>query len=90
MQFTMASKVLKTWGWSGGVVVKFAQSALAAWGSPVWILDMDLHTTHQAMLWSHPTQKNQKDLQLGCTTMCWGVGEGKKKVLKDKSDERCI
>ena len=38
-------------GWPGGVVVKFARYALAAWGSWVWMLGVDLHTIHQAMLW---------------------------------------
>ena len=37
------------------VVVKFECSASAAWGSPIWILALDLHTAHQAMLWWHPT-----------------------------------
>ena len=39
----------------GGVVVVFAHSASLAWGSPVWILGVDLCTTRQAMLWRHPT-----------------------------------
>ena len=38
-----------------GGLVKFAHSALAAWGSLVWILGVDLHSAHQAMLWQHPT-----------------------------------
>ena len=42
-------------GQPGGVVVKFTLSASAAWGSLVWILGADLHTTHQAKLWQHPT-----------------------------------
>ena len=45
----------RVWGWPTGIVVKFAWSALVAWGSPVWILGTDLHTAHQAMLWQHPT-----------------------------------
>ena len=53
-------------------------SASVAQGSPVRILSGDLHTAHQAMLWQHPTQKNQKDSQLGYTTMYWGFVEGKK------------
>ena len=44
-------------GQSGGIVVKFTCSALVARGSPVQILGMDLHTTHQATLW--PTNKIQ-------------------------------
>ena len=38
-------------GLPGGAVVKFAHSALAAWGLPVRILDVDLRTACQAMLW---------------------------------------
>ena len=60
-----------------GQVVKFAQPTLVTWGSPVQILG--LHNIHQAMLWRHPTQKNQNDLQLGYTTMYWGCGDKKKK-----------
>ena len=39
------------WGWPSGAVVKFAHSALAALGLPVWIPGVDLCTTWQAMLW---------------------------------------
>ena len=39
-------------GGPGGQVVKFVRSASAAQGSPVWILGVDLHTTHQATLCS--------------------------------------
>ena len=35
-------------------VVKSMPSILAIWGLPVQILGMDLHSTHQAMLWQHP------------------------------------
>ena len=44
-------------------MVKFMCSTLAAWGLPVWILGVDLHTTHQAMLWWHPTYKIEEDCQ---------------------------
>ena len=44
-------------GQPGGIVVKFAHSASVAQGSQVWILGADLHTTHQAVLWWHPTYK---------------------------------
>ena len=37
------------WARPGGIAVKFVHSALAAWGSPVQILGMDLHTAHQAV-----------------------------------------
>ena len=38
-------------GQPSGAVVQFTRSALAAWGLPVWILDVDLRTACQAMLW---------------------------------------
>ena len=38
------------WGRPGGVVVKFARSALVVWGSQVCIPGADLQSTHQAML----------------------------------------
>ena len=55
-------KDVYNWGRSGGVVVKLAIFALVAQGLQVWILGVDVHTAHQAILWQHPTQKNQKDL----------------------------
>ena len=45
-------------GWPGGVMVKFARFIAAAHGSQVPILGMDLHTTHQAMLWRDPKYEN--------------------------------
>ena len=65
-------------GWPCGRVVKFMRSTLAAQGLLVQILGMDLHMAHQAMLWQHPTQKSQNDVQLGYTTMYQGFGEKKK------------
>ena len=50
-------------GWPNGIVVKFAHSASAAWGSPVQIPDADIHTLHQATLWQHPTYKIEDDWQ---------------------------
>ena len=44
-------------GQPSGIVVKFAHSASAAWGSWVCILGADLHTDSQTMLWWHPTHK---------------------------------
>ena len=44
-------------GRAGGRVVEFTPSALAAWGSWVWIPGVDLHAAHQAMLWWCPTNK---------------------------------
>lgn len=49
--------------WLGGVVVKFAPSTWAAWGSWVWVPGTDLHTAHQAMLWQRPTYKIEADWQ---------------------------
>ena len=60
-------------------MVKFACSALVPWGLLVWMLGMDLHTAHQAMLWRHPTSKTQKDLQLGHRTMPGALGRKKQK-----------
>ena len=48
-------------GRPGGVVVKFTHSALAAQGSRVQILGMNLHAAHQAMLCRHPTYKVEED-----------------------------
>ena len=53
------------WGqfpsWSGGIVIKFMCSAVAAWGSWVRIPGMDLHSAHQAMLWRRPIYKIEED-----------------------------
>ena len=54
-------KVRSHWGWPGGVVVEFVFSALVAWGSWTQILGVDLHTTHQGMLWRCPTYKIEED-----------------------------
>ena len=52
-------------GRSSGTVVKFVCTSSAAWGLWVQILGMDPHTTHQtthqAMLWQHPTYKIEED-----------------------------
>lgn len=42
-------------GWPVGIAVKFTHSPLMARDLQVWILGPDLHTTHQAVLWRHPT-----------------------------------
>ena len=39
------------WGPLGGIAVKSAHSASAAWGSQVLILGKDICTANQAMLW---------------------------------------
>ena len=52
--------VSKTGSYSD-VLVKFMHSALAAWGSQVWILGVDLYTAHQAVLWQCPTYKREED-----------------------------
>ena len=44
-----------------GVVVKFSPSAPTGWGLRVQISSADLHTAHQATLWSHPTYKIEED-----------------------------
>ena len=48
-------------GQPGGVEVKFTGSASTAWGSQVWVLGANLHTTHQAMLWQLLTYKIEED-----------------------------
>ena len=48
-------------GWPGGIVVKLVCSTSVAQGLQVQILGMDLCTTHQAMLWWHPTYKAEED-----------------------------
>ena len=50
-------------GQPSSAVVKFACSALVAWGLQVQILGANLHTAHQAMLWCHPTYKIEEDWQ---------------------------
>ena len=49
LQFYLLNVCL--WGQPGGAAVKFTQSALVAWGSPVRIPGADLRITCQAMLW---------------------------------------
>ena len=51
------------WGWPGGIVDKLLLSASVGQGLQVWILDMDLYTTHQAMVWRHPAYKIEEDWQ---------------------------
>ena len=50
-------------GQSSGIVVKFTCSTSAAvnHGSRFQIPGIDLHTTHQAMLWWCPTYKIEED-----------------------------
>ena len=59
---TKASNIHTLGGQPSGVVFNFMCSASAAQGSQVQILGMNLHTTHQAMLWWHPTSKNRGKL----------------------------
>ena len=62
-------------------MAEWLNSYAALWCPRVWpvlVVGVDLQTTHHAMLWWHPTQKNQSDLQLGYTTTYWGFGEKKK------------
>ena len=42
-------------GWPGGTAVNFACSALAAWGSPVWILGTDMAPLVKPCCGRHPT-----------------------------------
>ena len=48
-------------GQPSGLVIKFVCSTLAAQGSCIQTLGMDLGTTHQAMLWQPPTHKIEED-----------------------------
>ena len=50
-----------TWDRLSGTGVKFTRSASKAWGLWIRIPGMDLHTTHQAMLWWCPTYKIEED-----------------------------
>ena len=60
------------WGLPHGQVVEFACSTLAAQGFARLDHGRGPGTSHQAMLRQHPTQHNQKDLQLEYTTRYWG------------------
>ena len=48
-------------GQPGGAVVKFARSALAAWGSPVWIPGVDMALLGMPCCGRHPTYKVEED-----------------------------
>ena len=50
-----------TGGWPRGLVVEFVHSTSTARGSRVWIMGMDLHTAHEAMLWRRPSYKVEED-----------------------------
>ena len=54
-------KKKKSRGWPSGVVVKFVHSASVARGLWVQILGVDINTSHQVMLWQHPTYKIEED-----------------------------
>ena len=41
--------------------LKFVHSTSLAQGSQVWILGVNLHTAHQAMMWWHHTYKTEED-----------------------------
>lgn len=73
-----------------GLVVKVPCSQ---W--PGFISCSQNHATYLSvgLLWQWLTQKNQKDLQLGYTTMHWGLGEKKKKKeakIKYLVNRRCL
>ena len=75
-----------SWSWPCGQVVKFMCSASVAQGFPGSHPGCGPSTAHQAMLRQHPTQQNQKDLQLEYTTMFWGsLGRRRKKLATDVS-----
>ena len=57
LKLKTAIRIEMSCGWPSGIAVKFTCSVLAAWGSLVWILGVDLHTTPQAKLWWRPTYK---------------------------------
>ena len=52
-------------GRPGGTAVKFAHSASAAWGSPVWILGADMAPLGTQCCGRHPTYKVEEDRH-GC------------------------
>ena len=85
VQLEFKSKTRRLACWQSGKVCGLHFGSL---GSLVWILGMDLQTTHQAMLWWHLTWENQNNLQLGSTTMYSGFGE-KKENKKRKFGNRC-
>ena len=49
-------------------MVKFMHSTSAAQSSWVWILGVDLHTAHQAVLWQCPTYKKQWKMGTGVSS----------------------
>ena len=48
-------------GRPGGAAVKFARSAAAAWGSPVWILGADMALLSKPCCGRRPTYKVEED-----------------------------
>ena len=62
MKTTMSEVKNTLWGKPCGTVVEFLRSALVPQGSRVQIPGMDLHTTHQVMLWQHPTYKKWRKI----------------------------
>ena len=58
-------------GQSGDVVVEFACSALVAQDSWLWILSVDLYSTHQAILWqvSHIQNKGRSAADISSGTI---------------------
>ena len=61
--FKFFIKKLEKRGQPSGVVFKFMCSASVTQGSQVWILGVDVHIPHQAMLWWCPTYKVEEDWQ---------------------------
>ena len=64
-------------------MVKFMCSVSVAWGLHVWILDMDLNTIHQAMLWRCPTYKIEEDWHI-----CLAQGQSSSSKRR-KNDNAC-
>ena len=50
-------------------MVKFVCFTSAAWGSQVWIPGEDARTTHQTMLWWHPTYKIEENTDVSSATI---------------------
>ena len=50
-----------SWGWPLSTTVKWARSALAAQGSPVWILGVDMAPLGKPCCGRHPTYKVEED-----------------------------
>ena len=69
-------------------MVEFTHSTLVARGFVGLDPGCRRDTAHQAMLGQRPTEHNQKDLQLGYTTMHWGaLGRRRRKRRRGGEEE---